>query len=105
MREHKVDVFLFKNVERRSFYQFTSDFFVSPFDVRFLLRVVRVAEENMRTPRKFRRIVFWVNAIEFDHLRIAEFAAIVRENDGKKDFEEFRSCGIMQHDKDTRTRL
>ena len=59
----------------------------------------------MRTPRKFCRIVFWVNAIELDHLRIAEFTAIVCENGGKKDFEEFRSCGIMQHVKDTRTRL
>ena len=105
MREHEIDVFLFKNIERRSFYQYPPDFFVSPFDVRFLLRLVRIAEENMRTPRKFRRIVFWVDAIEFDHLWIAEFAAIVCENGGKKDFEEFRSCDVMQHVKDARTRL
>ena len=105
VREHLRDVLLRERVEARPFDEHPPDFLVVAFDMRFLLRVVGVAEKDERTSFELRRVVFGIDAVELDHLRIAEFRAVVREDDGEKLLEEFYSRDVQQMVEDSRACL
>ena len=105
VREHEVDVLLRQRVEGRALDEDPPDLLVVALDVRLLLRVVRVAEEDVCPSLELRRVVLRVGAVELDHLRVRELRAVVGEYDGEEGLEELRPRDALEHVEDARAGL
>ena len=105
VREHEADVLLRQRVEGRALDEDPPDLLVVALDVGLLLRVVRVAEEDVRAPFELRGVVLRADAVELDHLRVRELGSVVREHDWEQDLEELRPRDVLEHVEDARAGL